>query len=117
MMFGKPVPRRSMNIHNIANQANVDRSRDRASDVGAEKTVLIPTPARDGEQDQATISSKSRDAMAAVELLAERARGHSGDRSDKVEAALLRLQNGELGSASVLEETARRLGDSGFLAG
>lgn len=106
-----------MNIHNIANQGSVGQARDRATErAGQEKTVIIPTVGDGADQDRATISETGRDTLAAIENLAERARNHGGDRSEIVAAALQRLQSGELSSAAAIEETARRIVESGFVA-
>ena len=106
-----------MNIPDIANQGSVDRSGDRLTDRAREKAVIIsPAPAR-GVEDRATISSSSRDTLAAVEGLAERARAHGEDRSGKVAAAAAMVESGALISDAVLQSTAERLLDSGFLAG
>ncbi|MCA8975845.1 MAG: hypothetical protein KDC98_14075 [Planctomycetes bacterium] len=112
-------PKALMNIHNIANQGSLDQTRDRTTErAGHEKTVIIPAGARDRAiQDEATISSSSRDTLAAVEGFAERARGHGEVRSDKIAAAAERLQSGELNSAAVIHETARQIVESEFFAG
>jgi hypothetical protein len=52
--------------------------------------------------------------LAAVEALAERARGDDGDREALVANALRRLMSGELDSVESLEGAARRLRDSRF---
>ncbi len=106
-----------MNIPNIANQGSVGQASDRASSrVGQEKTVIIPAVQREQGQDRATISDGGRDTFAAVEGLAERARHHGGDRAELVAAALAKLTSGELSSPSVIEETAKQIAESGFLA-
>jgi len=106
-----------MNVPNIANQGSVGQTRDRAGDrVRPEKTVLIPAAARDETQDRAMISDGSRDALAAITGLAERARAHGADRSATVETARAKLLSGELGTDHVIAATAHRIADSGFLA-
>ncbi len=104
-----------MDIRNIADKGNVDRANDRPE--RSKTVVLHPQPPVVKDQDHATISSGGRDTLAAVEGLAERARKQGGERHEIVEAARAKLESGALGSPDILNRTAQRILDSGFLAG
>ena len=105
-----------MDIRNIADKGNVDRAGDRTARPESHKdVVLIPHVA--AVQDRATISSKGRSTLAAIESLAERARQQGGDRHRIVEAAREKLASGELNSAAVFERAAGRLLEQNFIAG
>ncbi len=100
-----------MDIRNVANHGNVERSGDRTKSSEA-RTVVIPAPARD----EASISPVGRATAAAIEGLAERARGDGRNREGFVAAALERLRSGELDDAKVLTATAQRLLAAKFLS-
>ncbi len=102
-----------MEIPNIANKGNVDRGSDPAQRADLRRSS-DDAPA---VQDHATISAASRDTLAAVEVLAERARRQGGDRQEIVDAARAKVVAGELAAPEALTRTAQRLLDSGFLAG
>lgn len=102
-----------MEIPYIANKGNVDRGNGRTDKSDASR---VDANAR-AVQDHATISATGRDTLAAIEGLAERARKQGSERQDLVDAARLRLDNGELTSGDAIDRTARALLDSGFLAG
>ena len=105
-----------MNILNIANNGNIDRPGDRA-DRSESKDKIVLIPHAPVVQDKATISADGRDTLAAIETFAERARKQGSEREAIVEAARAKFANGELGSPAALEGAARRLLDSGFVAG
>jgi len=100
-----------MDIRNVANQGNVDRSSDRSKRSDA-RTVVIPAVARD----EASISSAGRETAAAIEGLAERARNSDGDRGALVARAMQKLMNGDLDGRQAASATARRLLDAKFLS-
>jgi hypothetical protein len=102
-----------MDIRNVGKQQNVDLSSDRAQRGERQKTVVIPTVGRD----DARISTDSREAAAAVEGLAERARTGGSDRRAIVAAALEKLESGALGDPGAIAAAARALLDGNFLAG
>ena len=104
-----------MDIRNIANKGNLDRATDRPE--RSKTVVLHPQPPAVKGGDHATISTKSRDTLAAVEGLAERARKDGGARHEIVEAARVKLENGTLGSPDANSGTARQILVSGFLSG
>lgn len=101
-----------MDIRNVGSQSNVDRTGDRGKRPQVrreEPTVLVP-------RDNANISASGREAAAAIESFAERARGTDGDRDAKIALAIKRLQSGELDSPSVIAETARTIAKNAFLS-
>ena len=100
-----------MDIRNVANQSNVDRSSDRSKRADA-RTVVIPTVARD----EASISATGRETAAAIAGLAERARNSGGDRGVLVARAMEKLVNGELDNEATVASTARRMLDAKFLS-
>jgi hypothetical protein len=100
-----------MDIRNVANHGNVERSSDRTKKSDA-RAFVIPTVVRD----QASISSAGRETAAAIEGLAERARRSDGSRDALVAAATKKLAMGELDGAAVVKATAQRLLDAKFLS-
>ena len=100
-----------MNIRNVGNFGNVERSGERKQSVDPQRTVLVPAKPRD----DARISESSRELASAVEGLAERARRGDGDREARVEVARQKLLGGQLDAPEVLGATARRLLDARFL--
>ncbi|MCR9244281.1 MAG: hypothetical protein NXI31_04565 [bacterium] len=104
-----------MDIRNIADKGTVDRVSDHSE---RQKTVVLqPQPRVARDADHATISASGRDTLAAVEGLAERARQQGSERSELVEAARQKLVDGSLGTPEAIEQTARTLLESDFLAG
>ncbi len=101
-----------MDIRNVTTNGSVERSSDRTKKSDAQRTVVIPSVARD----QANISSVGRDSAAAVEGLAERART-AGGREAIVTEALRKLTSGELDGERTIRATAQRVLDAKFLAG
>lgn len=100
-----------MDIRNVTNQSNVERSTDRKRSE-AQRTVIIPSVARD----EASISAAGRETAAAVEGLAERARRSAVDRDQVVARAMQKLISGELDGTEAIGATARRLLDAKFLS-
>lgn len=101
-----------MDIRNVANQGSVERSGDRTKKSVAQRTVVIPSVARD----EASISAAGRETAAAIEGLAERARHSDRDREAIVAGALQKLVRGDLDSPAVVAATAQRLLDARFLS-
>lgn len=101
-----------MDIRNVANQGSVERAGDRARKAEPQRTVVIPTVARD----QASISAAGRETAAAIESLAERARSGDRGREELVARAAQKLVSGELDEAAVVSATARRMLDAKFLS-
>ena len=99
-----------MDIRNIANHGNVERSSDRPK-----RTEQKRSDAPSVVRDEARISADSRETAAAVESLGQRARQDDGDREVKVAEAMTKLMNGELNERAVHETTARRVLDAKFL--
>lgn len=66
------------------------------------------TPIARGE-DFASISATGRETLAAVDSLAERARGEAGDRAEIVAAAQARLDSGALDGPEIDTAIAQRL--------
>ncbi|MEZ6038053.1 MAG: hypothetical protein R3F29_11260 [Planctomycetota bacterium] len=101
-----------MDIRNVGNQSNVDRTTDRGKRPAVrreESTQAVP-------RDDAQISASGRETAAAVEGLAERARSDDGSRDDKIESAIRRLRSGELDDPSVIAATAQQIARSAFLS-
>jgi hypothetical protein len=101
-----------MDIRNVTNHANVERSNDRTKRAEAQRTVIIPSVGRD----EASISSAGRETAAAVEGLAERARRGDRDRDQVVARAMQKLISGELDGSDAIGATAQRLLDARFLS-
>jgi hypothetical protein len=101
-----------MNIHDIGKSGNVDRTGDRTGKTGVRHDVLLPFVPKD----EAKISTKGREAAAAIETLSERARRGGDDRASIVATALERLQSGALDQDSVYGATAQKLLDAKFLS-
>ena len=99
-----------MDIRTVGSQGSVERASDRSKKAEAQRDVLIPAASRDSAQ----ISSASRASAAAVEGLAERARGAGGDRQEIVAAARMKLLGGELDTPAAIESAARAMLDRGF---
>ncbi|MCU0864389.1 MAG: hypothetical protein MUC36_11385 [Planctomycetes bacterium] len=99
-----------MDIRNVSNQGNVERTGDRGKRAEGQRVYVVPAPARD----EANISKSGRETAAAVEALAERARGDGGDRAELVATALRKLMSGALDGDEAIQGAARRLRDSGF---
>ena len=102
-----------MDIRNVGSQQNnVDRTGERANRAKLEREqAKLPAAA---VRDDARISDTGRETAAAVEALAEKARGGDQEREEVVAAAVAKLVSGELDSPQVIGETAGRLFDSGF---
>ena len=102
-----------MDIRNVGKNGGVERSDDRPTRAGAKRdVVMIPFTPRD----EARISDTSREAAAAVENLAERARRDDSGRQAIVAEAVRKLANGDLDSEASAAATARRLLDARFLS-
>lgn len=99
-----------MDIRNVSNKANVERSTDRNRRAEGKRAEAAPAVVRD----EASISQSGRATASAVEALAERARGDDGDRAVLVANAMRKLMSGEIDSAESIEGAARRLRDSRF---
>ena len=104
-------PEAVMDIRNVSNQGNVERTSDRGKRSEGKRTeaapVLLP-------RDEANISQSGRAVAAAVETLADRARRGDGGRDALVANALRKLMSGELDSSESIAGAARQLRDSGF---
>lgn len=100
-----------MDISNIGKQGHVDRSSERPKRADGKREYVIPSVARD----EAKISEQSRETAAAVEGLAERARGAGGDRAERIAAAKAKLLRGELDAPAALQGSAQRLLAAKFL--
>jgi hypothetical protein len=103
-------PETVMDIRNVSNQGNVDRSSDRSKRAEGKRAETAPNVVRD----EANISQGGRATAAAVDALAERARGDGSDRQALVANALRKLTSGELDGEESIEGAARRLRDSRF---
>ena len=101
-----------MDIRNVSNSGNIDRSGDRNKRAEPQRTDVSPSVV----QDDAQISSTGRKIASTVEQLAERARDDGDDREARVLAAKAKLLSGELDADGVVAETARRLAGSRFLS-
>lgn len=101
-----------MDIRNVGNQGNVDRTGDR----GKRPQVRREEPTLSVPRDDAHISTSGRETAAAVEGLAERARSDDGSRDAKIDAAIRRLKSGELDDPSVIAATAQRIARNAFLS-
>ena len=102
-----------MDIRNVGSQpGNVDRTSERGNRAKLEREqAKAPTVA---VRDDARISDTGRETAAAVDALAEKARGDGQDREQTVRVAVAKLVSGELDSPEVLRETANKLFDGGF---
>lgn len=100
-----------MDIRNITNKSSVDRAGDRPGRVSSQQKA----PASAVVQDRATISGDSRETLAAVSTLAERARSAGGDRDEIVATAKARLQSGALAKPEVFQAVADRVLDANYL--
>jgi hypothetical protein len=101
-----------MDIGNVRNKNSVERSGERLPRAEKRPDEVLRSDGRD----EARISDSGREAAGTVESLAERARAEP-ERQQTVQAALQRLMTGELDSVAVQRETARRMLESGYLAG
>lgn len=101
-----------MDIPNIGNHGQVDRTGERGQRSEPKTVVLTPFVAKDDAQ----ISSAGRATAAKVDQLAKNARGQVGDRDGLVEAARQKLLSGELDTNEVYEATANNLASRGFLS-
>ena len=102
-----------MDIRNVGSQpGNVDRTSERGNRAKLDREQAKAPAA--AVRDDARISDTGRETAAAVEALAEKARGDGDNREQVVTAAVAKLVSGELDSETVLRETAGRLLDSGF---
>jgi len=101
-----------MDIGNVRNKNSVERSGERLPRAEKRSDEVLRSDGRD----EATISDSGREAAGSVDNLAERARAEV-DRHQTVQAAMQRLMSGELDSVAVQRETARRMLESGYLAG
>lgn len=101
-----------MDIRNIGNHGQIDRTGERGTRSEPKTVVLTPFVAKDDAQ----ISSTARKTAAKVDQLAQTARGEAGDRDAIVEAARQKLLSGELDTPEVFAATAQRLTDNGFLS-
>ncbi|MFO1076352.1 MAG: hypothetical protein U1E73_01340 [Planctomycetota bacterium] len=102
-----------MDIRNVTNKSSVDRAGERPARVTSQQKA----PASAVVQDRATISGDSREVLAAVSTLAERARGAAGDRDEIVTAARARLESGALATPDVFLAVADRVIDANYLGG
>lgn len=100
-----------MDIRNIADNGNVERSGKRLERASSQRTGEGPSVVRD----EAKISAGSRETAAAVEGLAARARKDDPAREIKLAVAMKKLMGGEFDGPAVHGETAQRLLDSKFL--
>lgn len=101
-----------MDIRNIGNQGQIDRTGERGQRSEPKTVVLTPFVAKDDAQ----ISPTARKTAAKVDQLADAARGKDGDRDALVEAARQKLLSGELDTSQVYAATAERLAGTGFLS-
>jgi hypothetical protein len=101
-----------MDIRNVGSNGNIDRTGERGKSAQPKSNVLIPFVAKD----DARISDAGRKTAAAVDRLADQARGTEGDREAKVAAARLKLQSGELDSPAAFASTAQKLASRGFVS-
>jgi hypothetical protein len=101
-----------MDIPNLGKNGNVERSAGRGPRLAALPDVVIPRPS----QDEATISSSSRETAARVETLAERARRGDSQREEIVAQARSKLLSGELAAPATITATAQQLLNRDFLS-
>lgn len=101
-----------MDIRNIGNNGQIDRTGERGQRSEPKTVVLTPLVAKDDAQ----ISSVGRATAAKVDQLAKTARGQEGDRDALVEAAREKLLSGELDTNEVFAATAENLANRGFLS-
>jgi len=101
-----------MDIRNIGNHGNIDRSGERGKSAQPKSNVLIPFVPKD----DARISVAGRKTAEAVDRFADRARGTEGDRDARVEAAHQKLLSGELDSETVFASTAQKLANRDFIS-
>jgi hypothetical protein len=101
-----------MDIRNVGNQGNIDRTSDQGKRAQAKSNVLIPFVPKD----DARISDTGRKAAASVDRLVDQARNEDGSRDSLVEAARQKLLSGELDSQAVFASTAQKLAGSDFLS-
>lgn len=111
IMLGDAHDEVLMDIRDITNKSSVDRAGDRPGRVSSQQKA----PASAVVQDRATISGDSRDTLAAVTTLAERARQGDGDREAIVATAKARLQSGALATPDVFLAVADRVIDANYL--
>ena len=100
-----------MDIRNIGNNGNVERSGDRPKRAESQRGSDAPSIVRD----EAKISAGSRETAAAVEALAERARKDGPDREIMITVAMTKLMGGDLDGPAVHAETAQRVLGAKFL--
>ena len=103
-------PETVMDIRNVSNNGNVERSGNRSKRAEGKRADAAPGVVRD----EASISRSGRETAAAVEALADRARGGDGEREAVVANARRKLISGELDGADSIAGAARRLLDGRF---
>ncbi|MFT4512064.1 MAG: hypothetical protein ACI89X_002973 [Planctomycetota bacterium] len=101
-----------MDIRNVGNHGNIDRTGEHGKRAQPRADVLIPFVAKD----DARISDTGRKTAASVDRLVDQARDDDGSRDSLVEAARQKLLSGELDSDAVFASTAQKLAGSGFLS-
>lgn len=102
-----------MDIRKIGIPGNVAHRGDSSERADRQPVIVIPAKGRD----DARISVAGRETAAAIEGLAERARGDAASREQVVAAAAERLASGQLDHPDVLASTAQKLADARLLSG
>ena len=105
-----------MDIRNVGNHGHADRTGERARRVEHKRAENARAGAGANIKDDAQISATGRETAAAVEELAERARGDDPKRDALIKAVRQKLENGDLDDAAIFLATARNLADRGFLS-